>query len=162
MHVGINPWHIYQSGLSSVTLQKCFLFIFFKKIKIYEINLWILFSIVCGIGHPHLIWASTPTHISRHASQMILHLGDALPYIWNVFMFSWQAVMKSFSVNGTDPTKQEKFLAYMAPAPHEVWLGFGYILYSKRYALPDSDGDYCGFISLLETWMMKMISSILG
>ncbi|KAG2576830.1 protein PAF1 homolog [Panicum virgatum] len=32
---------------------------------------------------------------------------------------SW-AVMKSFSVNGTDPTKQEKFLAYMAPAPHEL------------------------------------------
>jgi len=28
--------------------------------------------------------------------------------------------MKSFSVNGTDPTKQEKILAYMAPAPHEV------------------------------------------
>ena len=51
---------------------------------------------------------------------MILHLGDALPYIWNVFMFSWQAVMKSFSVSGSDPTKQEKFLAYMAPAPHEV------------------------------------------
>ncbi|RLM60908.1 hypothetical protein C2845_PM14G03110 [Panicum miliaceum] len=31
-----------------------------------------------------------------------------------------RAVMKSFSVNGSDPTKQEKFLAYMAPAPHEV------------------------------------------
>jgi len=31
-----------------------------------------------------------------------------------------RAVMKSFSVNGTDPTKQEKFLAYMAPAPHEL------------------------------------------
>ncbi|KAK3121066.1 hypothetical protein QOZ80_8BG0645480 [Eleusine coracana subsp. coracana] len=31
-----------------------------------------------------------------------------------------RAVMKSFSVNGSDPTKQEKFLAYMAPAPHEL------------------------------------------
>jgi RNA polymerase II-associated factor 1 len=31
-----------------------------------------------------------------------------------------KAVMKSFSVNGSDPTKQEKFLAYMAPAPHEL------------------------------------------
>ncbi|CAD6266137.1 unnamed protein product [Miscanthus lutarioriparius] len=31
-----------------------------------------------------------------------------------------RAVMKSFSVSGSDPTKQEKFLAYMAPAPHEL------------------------------------------
>ncbi|AQK50752.1 Protein PAF1-like protein [Zea mays] len=31
-----------------------------------------------------------------------------------------QAVMKSFSVSGSDPSKQEKFLAYMAPAPHEL------------------------------------------
>ncbi|XP_062191391.1 protein PAF1 homolog [Phragmites australis] len=32
---------------------------------------------------------------------------------------SW-AVMKSFSVNGSDPTKQEKFLAYMVPSAHEL------------------------------------------
>ncbi|XP_066330425.1 protein PAF1 homolog [Miscanthus floridulus] len=31
-----------------------------------------------------------------------------------------RAVMKSFSVSGSDPAKQEKFLAYMAPAPHEL------------------------------------------
>ncbi|AQK41499.1 Protein PAF1 [Zea mays] len=31
-----------------------------------------------------------------------------------------RAVMKSFSVSGSDPSKQEKFLAYMAPAPHEL------------------------------------------
>jgi RNA polymerase II-associated factor 1 len=35
--------------------------------------------------------------------------------------------MKSFSVNGSDPTKQEKFLAYMAPAPHEVPVHLWYI-----------------------------------
>ncbi|KAM3190831.1 hypothetical protein ACQJBY_064751 [Aegilops geniculata] len=28
--------------------------------------------------------------------------------------------MKSFQVSGSDPAKQEKFLAYMAPAPHEL------------------------------------------
>ncbi|CAM0911207.1 unnamed protein product [Alopecurus aequalis] len=31
-----------------------------------------------------------------------------------------RALMKSFQVSGSDPTKQEKFLAYMAPAPHEL------------------------------------------
>lgn len=31
-----------------------------------------------------------------------------------------QAVMKSFVVNGSDPTKPEKFLAYMVPAPDEL------------------------------------------
>ncbi|KAM3211120.1 hypothetical protein ACQJBY_064751 [Aegilops geniculata] len=31
-----------------------------------------------------------------------------------------QALMKSFQVSGSDPAKQEKFLAYMAPAPHEL------------------------------------------
>uniref|UniRef100_A0ACD5ZZP4 Uncharacterized protein n=1 Tax=Avena sativa TaxID=4498 RepID=A0ACD5ZZP4_AVESA len=31
-----------------------------------------------------------------------------------------RAVMKSFQVSGSDPTKQEKFLAYMAPAPIEL------------------------------------------
>lgn len=31
-----------------------------------------------------------------------------------------QAIMKSFQVNGTDPTKPEKFLAYMVPAPEEL------------------------------------------
>ncbi|CAD6246716.1 unnamed protein product [Miscanthus lutarioriparius] len=31
-----------------------------------------------------------------------------------------RAVMKSFNVSGSDPAKQEKFLAYMAPAPHEL------------------------------------------
>jgi RNA polymerase II-associated factor 1 len=28
--------------------------------------------------------------------------------------------MKSFLVNGSDPAKQEKFLAYMVPSPHEL------------------------------------------
>lgn len=28
--------------------------------------------------------------------------------------------MKSFVVNGSDPTKPEKFLAYMVPEPDEV------------------------------------------
>jgi RNA polymerase II-associated factor 1 len=31
-----------------------------------------------------------------------------------------RALMKSFQVSGSDPTKQEKFLAYMAPAPIEL------------------------------------------
>ncbi|EMS59209.1 hypothetical protein TRIUR3_01010 [Triticum urartu] len=31
-----------------------------------------------------------------------------------------QALMKSFQVSGSDPAKQERFLAYMAPAPHEL------------------------------------------
>ncbi|KAM0872822.1 hypothetical protein ACQ4PT_038466 [Festuca glaucescens] len=31
-----------------------------------------------------------------------------------------RALMKSFQVSGSDPTKQEKFLAYMAPAPVEL------------------------------------------
>ncbi|EEC82925.1 hypothetical protein OsI_27878 [Oryza sativa Indica Group] len=31
-----------------------------------------------------------------------------------------RAVMKSFLVNGSDPAKQEKFLAYMVPSPHEL------------------------------------------
>jgi hypothetical protein len=71
-------------------------------------------------------------------------------------------VMKSFSVSGSDPTKQEKFLAYMAPAPHEVWIHLWYISIKKSGQLHQSDGDYCDFISLPETWMMTMISSIPG
>lgn len=75
--------------------------------------------------------------------------------------------MKSFSVSGSDPTKQEKFLAYMAPAPHEVWIHLWYISIKKvtyyfNLILRQSDGDYCDFISLPETWMMTMISSIPG
>uniref|UniRef100_A0A453DNY9 Uncharacterized protein n=1 Tax=Aegilops tauschii subsp. strangulata TaxID=200361 RepID=A0A453DNY9_AEGTS len=31
-----------------------------------------------------------------------------------------RALMKSFQVSGSDPAKQERFLAYMAPAPHEL------------------------------------------
>ncbi|KAJ3692593.1 hypothetical protein LUZ60_011688 [Juncus effusus] len=31
-----------------------------------------------------------------------------------------QAIMKSYVVNGSDPSKPEKFLAYMAPSPHEL------------------------------------------
>jgi hypothetical protein len=29
-----------------------------------------LFSRVCGIGHPHLSWTSTHAHICGHGSQM--------------------------------------------------------------------------------------------
>jgi hypothetical protein len=32
----------------------------------------------------------------------------------------YQALMKSFSVNGSDPIVQEKFLAYIFLTPHEV------------------------------------------
>ncbi|OVA15607.1 RNA polymerase II-associated [Macleaya cordata] len=32
-----------------------------------------------------------------------------------------QAIMKSFVVSGSDPAKAEKFLAYMAPSPDELW-----------------------------------------
>lgn len=45
-----------------------------------------------------------------------------------------QAIMKSFVVNGSDSTKTEKFLAYMAPAPDEL---------SKDIYDENEDIQYC-------------------
>jgi hypothetical protein len=65
--------------------------------------------------------------------------------------------MKSFQVSGSDPTKQEKFLAYMAPAPVEVSIMFSTLVqFIKKchytllclYFVPiacQSDSDY-GFV----------------
>ncbi|KAI3963168.1 hypothetical protein MKW92_003893 [Papaver armeniacum] len=36
-------------------------------------------------------------------------------------MHESQAIMKSFTATGSDPAKQDKFLAYMAPSPDELW-----------------------------------------
>ncbi|XP_020600141.1 protein PAF1 homolog [Phalaenopsis equestris] len=45
-----------------------------------------------------------------------------------------QAIMKSFVVNGSDPSKSEKFLAFMAPAPDEL---------SKDMYDENEDISYC-------------------
>jgi hypothetical protein len=68
-------------------------------------------------------------------------------------MFSWQAVMKSFSVSGSDPSKQEKFLAYMAPAPHEVSIHLWYISIQNKVTY---------YINLMVTIMISSAYQRLG
>jgi hypothetical protein len=41
---------------------------------------------------------------------------------WFLFFCGLQAVMKSYVATSSDPANPEKFLAYMVPAPGEVWI----------------------------------------
>lgn len=44
------------------------------------------------------------------------------------FAVSSQAIMKSFVGSGSDPNRQEKFLAYMVPSADEVDASFNWML----------------------------------
>lgn len=78
---------------------------------------------------------------------LIFHLDNTLEYNFDISPISCQAVMKSFSVNGTDPTKQEKFLAYMAPAPHEVPV---HLLYLSIHMVDRESINLMGTIVVLQ------------
>lgn len=58
--------------------------------------------------------------LTNQINMLILFFFPLLDLTESSSFCPWQALMKSFVVNGSDPAKPEKFLAYMVPAPEEV------------------------------------------
>lgn len=52
-----------------------------------------------------------------------------------------QAIMKSYVVNSSDPSKPEKFLAYMVPAPDEV-IRFLFVIFQVSLHFISRAGGY--------------------